>query len=386
MDKKKVILAVTKSNFGGAQRYVFDIANNLPKDKFDVLVLCGGSGLLVEKLNKINIRTISLSYMQRDISFGSEIRALFDLIKIFQKEKPNIVHLNSPKMGGLGALAVRIVSLISKLKAENLKLKSIYTVHGWTFNEERPLWQNILIRIFSWLTVIFSHHIITISKKDTDQARLFPFSAGKINYIPLGISAINFLSKEDSRKEIMVKLPWINNNDQYWLVSIAELHPNKNLLPTIEAVAEFNKQSAKKILYLIFGEGEQRKKLEQNIKFLKSENEIFLLGFQQNAPELLKAFDAFILASKKEGLPYVILEAGLAELLVIASNVGGIPDIIKNKESGILLEKPDKLSVQKALREIDNPANNKISSNLNTTIKQKLTIDKMIDSIIKLYI
>jgi glycosyltransferase involved in cell wall biosynthesis len=144
--------------------------------------------------------------------------------------------------------------------------------------------------------------------------------------------------------------------------------------------------SAKKILYLIFGEGEQRKKLEQNIKFLKSENEIFLLGFQQNAPELLKAFDTFILASKKEGLPYVILEAGLAELLVIASNVGGIPDIIKNKESGILLEKPDKLSVQKALREIDNPANNKISSNLNTTIKQKLTIDKMIDSIIKLYI
>lgn len=373
MRRKKVILAVTKSNFGGAQRYVFDIANNLPESEFEVVVLCGGTGVLIEKLKEANIRTISLPYMQRDISLGGEIHALFDLIKIFQKEKPDIVHLNSPKIGGLGALSSRIARVP----------KIIYTVHGWTFNEDRPLWQNVFIRFVSFLTIIFSHHIITVSKKDTDQAIKFPFSKNKINYIPLGIDEIKFLNKEDSRKEILSKLPGIKDDGQQWLVSIAELHPNKNLLPAIEAVAKLNKTSEKNILYFIFGEGEQRNIIEQKIKDLKCEDSIFLLGFQKNAPQLLKAFDAFLLTSKKEGLPYVIIEAGLAELLVIASNVGGIPDIIKDKEGGILLEKTDKISIYNALLNIPHPSN--MPNNLNSTIKQNLTLSKMIDSIISLY-
>jgi hypothetical protein len=83
--KIKILYVITKSNWGGAQRYVYDLATNLPQEKFDVAVVFGGEGELLPKLKEAGIRTILIQKLQRDIGIVNDIASFFSLIKIFLK-------------------------------------------------------------------------------------------------------------------------------------------------------------------------------------------------------------------------------------------------------------------------------------------------------------
>ncbi|PIR41028.1 MAG: glycosyltransferase family 1 protein, partial [Candidatus Yonathbacteria bacterium CG10_big_fil_rev_8_21_14_0_10_43_136] len=98
--KKKILFVITKSNFGGAQKYVFDLATGLPKDQFDVAVALGGSGILIQKLQAENIRVLPIFSLARDVNPLSDITTFFELWRMFRKEKPDVAHLNSAKAGG----------------------------------------------------------------------------------------------------------------------------------------------------------------------------------------------------------------------------------------------------------------------------------------------
>mgnify|MGYP005675724777 FL=1 len=74
-EKKKVLFLITKSNWGGAQRYVYDLATALPKDRFDVSVALGGDGQLIDNLESKNIKTIKIAGLQRDISIQKELKS-----------------------------------------------------------------------------------------------------------------------------------------------------------------------------------------------------------------------------------------------------------------------------------------------------------------------
>ena len=117
MGKKKILYVITKSNWGGAQKYVYDLATNLPQDKFDAAVVVGGRGPLTDQLREAGVRTIILPTLQETNSLGGVLfapvnfRALFTLFNIYRKERPDVIHLNSSKIGGLGAVAAKVASL-----------------------------------------------------------------------------------------------------------------------------------------------------------------------------------------------------------------------------------------------------------------------------------
>src|SRR3989344_4607394 len=85
---KKILYFITKSNFGGAQRYVYDLATAMPKDSYKVTVLMGGKGLLKEKLESEGVRTITLPQLERDIHVWNDIKTFFALIQLLRKERP----------------------------------------------------------------------------------------------------------------------------------------------------------------------------------------------------------------------------------------------------------------------------------------------------------
>ncbi|MCX6800409.1 MAG: glycosyltransferase family 4 protein, partial [Candidatus Falkowbacteria bacterium] len=135
-----------------------------------------------------------------------------------------------------------------------------------------------------------------------------------------------------------------------------------------------------KVKAIIIGEGFERLRLE---KILSQENltdDIFLIGALPNASRLLKAFDIYICSSVKEGLPYSILEAGLAELPIIATNVGGIPDIINNHINGLLVESQNPTLLTQAIKElIANPQlRRELSAKVSVTINQNFKIERAI--------
>lgn len=316
-DRKKVLLTLTKSNAGGAQKYVRELASFIPKDIYDVAVAAGGDGPLFAECRKEGIRTFSLPHLERDIFIFKEVRALFELIKLLRREAPDILHLNSPKMGGLGGLAGRIAGV----------RRIIYTNHGWAFRESRPLWQNILIRILSWVIILLSHKTIVLSSVEYNDVRHWPFVKRKLAIISLGITCPDFIEKQEARKKLF-NLTDVQDQNQELILSIGELTKNKGYEYAIDALREYHQ----KYLYFIIGTGELREQLEEKIKSNGMTEKVFLLGYLQNAAAYMKGADIFLLPSIKEGLPYVILEAGYASIPIIATDVGGIRELRTRKE------------------------------------------------------
>src|SRR3989344_9394012 len=95
--RKKVLFVITKSNWGGAQRYVYDLATALSKTEFETSVAFGQPGLLALKLKEAWIATKPILSLERDVSLIADIQSFFELFQLFRKEQPDIVHLNSSK-------------------------------------------------------------------------------------------------------------------------------------------------------------------------------------------------------------------------------------------------------------------------------------------------
>ena len=246
-ERRKVFIAITQSVFGGAQRYVLDIASSLPKSDFDVTVIHGGSGILREKLQSMNIRTIPLMSLERKVSVWNDIKTLKELLVILRKEKPEILHINSSKMGILGGIAGRLVRIP----------RIIFTAHGWAFNEERPYWQKISIYILSALTILMSHRTIAVSEAMRNAFRKLPFVYRKMSVIRNGIGEIFYEPRINAREKIAALAGIKSDSNEMWVGTVAELHPTKNLPVGISAFKEALKKCPG-LRYIIIGEGAER--------------------------------------------------------------------------------------------------------------------------------
>lgn len=395
--KTKILFVITKSNWGGAQRYVYDLATSLPKDSFEAIVALGGSGgrnadvgLLHKKLNENNIQTIQVRHFMRNISFFKELSSFFEIYQIIKKSRPNVVHLNSSKAGGVGALAVRLVSIISYLgpKAYRLAPKIIFTAHGWPFKEERQNYQKWAIYFLSWMTMLLCHKVIAVSKDDENRAPSL-FVKNKITLIHNGIAPIEYRDRETARKTVFGEADISEKN--LAIGSIAELHKNKGLNFAIEAIADVKKLNADAnhpIKWGIIGTGEEKQNLENLVEKLKLKDSVFFFpGYQDNASTLLSAFDLFLLPSLKEGLPYALLEAGSVGLPVIATNVGGASEVITDMETGILIRQAEVKEISYALRFfVQNPDKiREFGGKLKRRISEEFSLKKMLEQTISLY-
>ncbi len=374
---QKVLFVITKSYFGGAQRYVFDLASALKNKGWDVSVALGGEGVLKSKLEALHIRTIPIPSLERDVHPIKDLKTFFALLSLIRKERPDVLHVNSAKAGGLGALAGRLAGT----------QKIIFTMHGFAFNEDRGLLSKKLIAFFTWLTVFLSHKSIAVSH--TLEKDVPAFLKNKIAIIRNGVRPIDFKSRMDAREFLIQKRPELaakNIPDTFWIGTIAELHPIKGLPYAIDAIKILAEKNPN-ICYVIISGGEMRDTLESRVKSLGLAKNVFLTGFIEDASKYLKAFDIFLLPSLSEGLGYVLLEAGLATLPVVATNVGGIPEIITNDANGTLIlpKNPRQIADALSIYMNDSMKRDQHANNLLETVRSNFSSDRMIAETIDLY-
>jgi len=324
-NKKKILYLITKSNWGGAQRYVYDLATHLPKDKFEPVVAAGGNGILLKKLNDAGIRTVHIPSLERDVAFLKELRAFRAIFQITRNEKPDILHLNSPKAAGLGAVAGRITRVP----------RIVQTIHGWSFNEDRPFIWRALTWLFSCVTALFVQKSIVVSKHDLQQAKYMPLAGKRATHIGIAIAEQKLLTREDARKQISEIQDIPKGDSAIWIGTIAELHKNKGLQYGVDAIRKAREKN-RHIYWVLISDGEEKKKLQKLVKEKGVQKHVFFLGYVDNAAQYMKAFDIFMLPSVKEGLPYVLLEAHAAGLPIVATDVGGIPEVVRDK-AGIVV-------------------------------------------------
>jgi glycosyltransferase involved in cell wall biosynthesis len=374
----KILYAITKSNWGGAQRHVYDLAVAMKTAGHEVFATVGGEGLLKEKLEKAGVYTYSIGVMGRNISIGKDTGSFKELYSVIREKRPDILHLHSPKAAGLGALAGRLLGI----------KKIIYTVHGWAFNENRPFYERAGIALFSWITMLLCHRIILLSNREYKQTERFLFIKKKLLLIPLGIQPPIFMSIDGAKQFFAkkIRMEFGDFDKRIVIGTVAELHRNKGLSYLVKAAAKVIENHPNSI-FIIVGEGEERQQLEKEASNLGLENAIKLLGYVENSSEYLKAFSIFVLPSIKEGLPYTILEAGSASLPVIATIVGGIPEIITDMKSGILVQPKNDKELGHAISfMIEHPEERRsYGSALHEKVLKDFSIERMISETEKVY-
>ena len=375
--KPTILYVITKSNFGGAQKYVYDLACEAHSRGYAVHVACGntgeagsGPGLLVEKLQQKNITTHIIKNFQRDMSPLQDVKAFWEVVSCIWRLRPSTLHLTSSKAGGIGTLAGRL------LRVPNI----IFTSHGLTMDESwRPWWQQKLITGATWTTLILAHHSIMINTQTADRARQMKGLKDKIHLIFNGISKFAVKQKLVSQQELRLSIPESNRI----IGGIGELHRNKQWSSVIKIMPSLPPAVH---LVIIGPDGGAQASLERLISQLGLHDRVHLTGYTKDAQEHLGIFDIFILPSAKEGLPFVLLEAGLAEVPVVASDLPGNRDIITSGQEGILVD-PNSTSFAMAITMVlrDPSIQKQFTSQLRQKILTTFSPQKMFRETFALY-
>ncbi len=367
LNKTKVLFLITKSNWGGAQRYVYDLATTLPTDQFDITVALGGDGPLIEKLESAQVRVIQIPGLQRDLSFKKELLSFWQIAHLIRAEDPDIFHVNSSKAGFIGAILGRILGVP----------RVVFTAHGWAFNEDRSYFSKLFVGFFHWLTIIFSHVTIAVSHGMKAQMT-WPWTQQKMIVVHPGRTITAMKNRTDARAEIISYAPAIQNNfDTFWIGCIGELHPIKRHPLSITAMQTIIASHSNVKLVIISG-GELHETLQKQIDDSDLQDSVFLTGAIPEAARLLTAFDLFVLPSKSESYGYVLVEAGQAKLPVVSTNTGGITDLITNEQNGLLVPVDDQDALTAALLRLilDSELRNTLAQN-NYTKMNDVTVEKM---------
>ena len=385
MDKKRVLYVVTQGEWGGAQRYIYDLAGSPEAQNWVINVAFGNDGdnALNPKIEALGAKIWPLKWLKRPISPIADILAVFELWRLFRQIRPDVIHLNSSKAGVVGSLASFLVSH----KPYAISHKLIYTVHGWVFNEPMSALKKIFYLWAEKFTARFKDKIICVSEFDRQIALKYRIApAEKLVRIHNGINidSMEFLPKDEARREL-IKKPWDPHAPSGLgmttvIGTIANFFSTKGLEYLIEAVRLLITDYRLPITAIIIGDGELRPQLENLISKYNLQKNIFLAGKKENASKYLRAFDIYVCSSVKEGFPYSILEAMAAELPIIATKVGGIPEIIENNESGLLIEPRESGALAEKIKLLLNQPElaDQLAANAQKKVKEKFLKSTMI--------
>ena len=343
----KILQVITQSELGGAQTVVVQLANNLSKEHDVVLVAGQGDGKMWDMVDDKVVRE-SCPHLQRSISLKDDFLAAIELRRLYKKYNPDIIHLHSSKAGTLG----RIVFPSKKI---------VYTVHG--FDSIRLAFRKFLP--IEKCLQYFCKAVVGVSKYD-EMNLISEGIKNNVSTVYNGISVPNCSNISD--REVF-------NEGKKIILAIARVFPPKKtdlfidvarLLPQYNFVWIGNQREVTE-----FGE------LPENCHFL---------GNIPNAGAFCSKADLLMLPSNYEGLPMVILEAMSFGKPVVASNVGGISEIVRNDINGYTLENNAQLFAEKIQCILeDEKLYRKFSHSSLEIFQKELTIEKMVKGYMNIY-
>jgi glycosyltransferase involved in cell wall biosynthesis len=328
--RPRLLILVTLAEPGGAQAYVSSLLPALV-DPFDVTVAAHGAGPLVTAARDLDVEFVELRYMRRPMRPWLDVLALAELVLLMRRQRPQIVHANSAKAGALGRLAAWLVAVPVR----------VYTVHGWAFLAHR----GAAAIAFRWMERLL-RPLTTISICISNEQRAAGIEAHTCKpeqavVIRNGIDPANRPVAQER-----VGIPRI--------VSVGRLRAPKDPLTLLRALADLPPASFHASLV---GDGPDRAAVEAERTRLGLESAVELLGNRDDVPSLLADADVFVLSSASEAFPISVLEAMAAQLPVVASAVGGIPELVVHDETGLLVAPGDPHALASALaRLIDDRA------------------------------
>jgi glycosyltransferase involved in cell wall biosynthesis len=348
--KKRILFIITQSEMGGAQKFLFNLADRISKN-YEIKVMTGSDGgsELINKLRNANINADTLRFLKREIDPVNDIKAAFEIRDLIDQFKPDDLFLISSKAGFIGSFAAEYL-------IHTVRPKVIYRIGGWTFNDPWPAWKKKLWIMLEQKSAHWKDIIILNNRKDFHQSQelnIKPKEKTVLIYNGLDTYKTEPIPREDARLKLFEKL--LKKSGRIFqtetiIGTIANLYPTKGI-DTLISAAEYLKNN-EKVSFFIIGDGSERNYLESRIKSLGLEKKVFLLGQLPDASQYLPSFDLFVLPSVKEGFPWALIEAMASRVPVIATRVGAVPEIIVNGKNGFIVEPSNPAALADKIKEV----------------------------------
>lgn len=369
-EKIKVLHLISSKAFLGAERVICEIARK--SDSKNILmtigILTASEGLDRRFINEIYRKDIDV------VKFGEGSKLSYTCIsKINQyinRNSINIVHSHNYKSDFYAFLAKIIFREKFKLVASN---------HTWklnTFREYGYKWlDSIIMKKFNALVAISSEIKEEMIKLGVNESKIKVITNG-IDYIELK----NASTKIEARKKLEV------NESDFIIGSVASLTPEKGHRDLLKAFSTIHLIVPQAKLVFI-GEGPERKELQNYALTNGLAKKVLIMGSRDDVRDLYKGFDVFFLASYQEGLPMALLEAMASGVPVIATAVGAIPEVIQNKENGIIVRPGNIVEMIQAIKIMfsEEKLRNLMGERGIMTVWQKYSSEHMVKEYEKLY-
>lgn len=334
-DKKiRILRIIARLNIGGPAINAILLTAGLDKEQFETILVTGQVGETEGDMSYLSqekgVSPYLIPELGREINWKDDIVALWKLMKIVRQEKPNIIHTHTAKAGTLGRLAGLIYNLMSPIRylCRKKPCLLIHTFHGHVFHSYfSPLKSRIIILI-ERILALFTDRIITVSQSLLEEIvhKYHIAPKTKVVAIPLGLDLPDPLLTKRLAGNLKREL---GLPEETCLVGmIGRLVPIKNHELFLTAIARLKKEA--NIKYLIVGDGDSRPYLEDKTKEYAIEDQVIFTGWRKDLPNIYADLDLIVLSSLNEGLPVALIEAMACAKPVIATDVGGVKDLLRD--------------------------------------------------------
>ena len=341
----KVIHLITKLELGGAQLNTVYTAEHLDPLSFDTYLFSGPGGILTARLAEAD-RMIFIPALTRNIRFSKDLPALFSLIHLFKSIKPQIVHTHSSKAGILGRLAA-FVARVPVI---------VHSVHGFSFSPFQPFFKRNFYLFFEKICRRLTSHFIFVAESDIESARAHKLLADNYSLIRSGFLLQKFRTIHAHVPDLIKKYQL---HECFVCGVIAPFKPQKGLFHLLDIAARVINQNPA-VVFFIAGDGEQRQKLEDELQRRGIFQNFRLPGFLLDVEDAIDCFDIGVSTSLWEGLSQSLVQLRLKKKAVVASDIPGNREVIRDGVNGFLVPINDhayfasailKLAADKVLRQ-----------------------------------
>jgi len=387
----RVIHIITRLDMGGSAQETLLTVLALDPQFYKVILIKGStseSAMTSAELQNVNqqlaaacdrgVEVINLPSLVRRISPWNDFKAFVLLWSLIRRYKPHIVHTHTSKAGVLGRLAAwlaRVPAIIHK-------------PHGHVFyGHFGPRVSRFFLLVERLLSRITDQVITLTPMEARDHLTLKVLTADKISIIHSGVELNRYHTttrkRQKKKKEIGISPDALVVGFVGWLI------PIKGVIYLVKAMAEVVQRHPNSLLLLV-GQGDERGeeeiKIREKVESLGLEDRVRFLGWRSDVDAIMGCFDIFILPSLNEGMGRVLVEAMAAGLPIVASRVGGIPDLVTHGENGLLVPPADAGALERAISDLlSDKAKRKRMGETGKRICRPYNVEAMVEKIDNLY-
>jgi glycosyltransferase involved in cell wall biosynthesis len=374
---------IARLNMGGPALHVAYLASGLREHGYDTTLVAGslarGEDSMEFVADELGVKVERLPGLRRDISPVRDVFAVFRLAQLIKRERPTILHTHTAKAGAVGRLA----ALVSGDARPPIV---VHTFHGHVlrgyFGPLRTLGFRLLER---WLARGTDALVAVSPEVRDDLVRLGVAPREKFTVVRLGIELEERLgggrNGRDETRRVLGIAP-----ERFTVGWIGRMTGVKRTGDVLLAFKELRERGVDALLCMV-GDGPEREQVEQRAHDLGIMRDTLFLGYQEDVAPYYSAFDAMILPSGNEGTPVSAMESLAAGRPVVATRVGGVPDVVRDGEDGFLVELGDVPELASALARLaDDPElRTRMGEAGRARVLPRYAVQRLVDDVDRLY-